>query len=64
MRRLSLIPGLLILIFLVTAVNYYKNTFEGFLIAIGAVITTICLIIIQIPKLEKKEKKKGYILRG
>jgi hypothetical protein len=64
MRKLGTISGLMILIFLVTAMSHYKDDLTRYLIAIGTVVVAVCLIIIKIPKPGSKQKKKGYILRG
>lgn len=64
MRKLNEISGLMIMIFLITAMTRVTNDLAKYLIAIGTVLLAICLIVIKIPRPGKKEKKKGYILRG
>lgn len=64
MRRLTTITGLMIMIFLVTAMTHFTSDLARYSIAIGAVLMAICMIVIKIPRPGQKEKKKGYILRG
>ena len=64
MRKLTTIPGLMMFLFLVTGMGYYKEDFTRYLLAIGTLTVAVCLIIIKISPSKQKQKTKGYILRG
>jgi len=64
MRRLNTISGLMMMIFLITAMAHVTSDLAKYSIAIGTVLVAICMIVIKIPRPGQKQKKKGYILRG
>lgn len=64
MRELNEIAGFAILLFLITAIGYYKDNLTRGIAAIISITVVICMIVIKIPKPGDKQKKKGYILRG
>lgn len=64
MRRLTTITGLMIMVFLITAMPQVTSDLGKYAIAIGTVLVAVCMIIIKIPRPGNKQKKKGYILRG
>jgi hypothetical protein len=64
MRQLSAISGMTIMLFLVTAMGYYKDDLTRYLLAAGTLTVTVCLVIIKISPSKQKQKTKGYILRG
>jgi hypothetical protein len=62
MRKLGAISGIMILLFLISAMGHYENDSTRRLIALGAVFVGVAMIVIKLRP--GKQKTKGYILRG
>lgn len=62
MRKLTTIPGILIILFLVSGIEYYTGI-QRIMLAWGTMFMAVVLIVIKI-KPGGKKKKMGYILRG
>ena len=60
-RKLTEISGAAIMLFLVVAIGYTENNLQKTLFASGALLTSICVIII---KLKRKTNKRRGFLKG
>lgn len=63
MRKLTTVPALLIIIFLVNCIEKYPDDLTKLLIAWATLFMAFVLVVTKI-KPGGKQKTKGYILRG
>lgn len=61
MRKLTIIPALCILIFLVYAMQYYTSRIERIGIALGMIFVALCTVIIKIQ--EVGQRKNPFVLK-